>query len=228
MRKTVFAIFCVLTLAFVGVANADQVRFYSLMPDGVELAKDVHYTVLTIEGVKVADETVDFEYGVTINDLPNGSYFLSAEQPSTGYFGSRRIEITGDALRMFRGEKIKDDENKLILGPDGLNKYVQDYPYSEEEIQRAQEYQAESLCGCELPPPPEECAPCQTTCAVTCSLPCSEVSCCAGGGLGGPSFGSWGIIAGLVPAIVLPPILNNHNKKNPDPPGPDPISASAD
>ena len=105
MRKTVFAIFCVLTLAFVGVANADQVRFYSLMPDGVELAKDVHYTVLTIEGVKVADETVDFEYGVTINDLPNGSYFLSAEQPSTGYFGSRRIEITGDALRMFRGER---------------------------------------------------------------------------------------------------------------------------
>ncbi len=199
MKKAVIAILCLLTLAFVGVAKADQVRFYSLMPDGVELAKDIHYTVLTLEGVKIAEKTVTFEYGVTINDLPNGSYFLSAEQPSTGYFGSRKIEITGDALHMFRGEKVKDDENKLILGPDGLNKYVQDYPYSEEEIQRAQEYQAEALCGCE----PTQCAPCQTRCATTCALPCSEASFCTGAS----SLGAWGLIAGIVPGIVIPLVV---------------------
>ena len=107
MKKAVIAILCLLTLASVGVAKADQVRFYSLMPDGVELAKDIHYTVLTLEGVKVAEKSVTFEYGVTINDLPNGTYFLSAEQPSTGYFGSRKIEITGDAIRMWRARPVR-------------------------------------------------------------------------------------------------------------------------
>ena len=204
MKKAVIAILCLLTLASVGVAKADQVRFYSLMPDGVELAKDIHYTVLTLEGVKVAEKSVTFEYGVTINDLPNGTYFLSAEQPSTGYFGSRKIEITGDAIRMWRGEKVKDDENKLILGPDGLNKYVQDYPYTDEEIQRAQEYQ-EAFCGCELPQPEtscqpvQTCAPCQTACQ-PCAIPCADVSyctCC-------PSLGAGWLIAGIVPGIVIP------------------------
>ena len=196
MKRVVIAIISVLTLAFVDVARADQVRFFSVLEDGIEYSQDIHYTVLTLEGDKVAEDTVENPYGVTINDLPLGTYFISAEQPSTGYFGSRRVDITGEEFRMVRGEWVKDDENKLLLGPDGLTKYVQDYPYAD-EISRAQEFAGQTGCGCE--------APVETSCQAmsscqTCALPCCGASYCCGIS----PLGAAGLIGGLVPAIVVP------------------------
>ena len=196
MKKIVIALLSVFALAFVDVARADQVRFFSVMPDGVEYSQDIHYTVLTLEGVKVADNTVEDPYGVTINDLPLGTYFLSAEQPSTGYYGSRQIEITGDEFIMVHGEKVKDDENKLLLGPDGLTKYVHNYPY-ENEILRAQELVGDPSCGCQVPAetscqPVSPCSTCQNTCAI----PRCEASYCCGT----PSFGSFL----LIPPVIIP------------------------
>ena len=50
MKRFVIAIISVLTLAFVDVARADQVRFFSVLEDGIEYSQDIHYTVLTLDG----------------------------------------------------------------------------------------------------------------------------------------------------------------------------------
>lgn len=118
MNKYIVAIICVATFAFVAVVQADQVRFYSRMPSGVEKSQDIHYTVIDVNGNKIAEDSVTNPEGVTINGLPSGTYFLSAEQPSTGYFGSKTVEVT-DAGSQNPGE----DENQVVLGPEGLREY---------------------------------------------------------------------------------------------------------
>lgn len=118
MKKLVTAMAFIASFAFIAVAQAEQVRFYTRGQSGVVPAQDVHYTIMDLSGNKVAEETLEHADGVTINNIPVGVYFLSAEQPSTGYFGSRTIEIK---------ENDEDRERELVLGPDGLKDYNPNY-----------------------------------------------------------------------------------------------------
>ena len=119
MKKIIAAVVCVAVLAFIAVAQANQVRFLSRTSGGVAPSQDVHYTVMDLNGNKVAEDTVDAVEGegVTINGLEPGTYFVSAEQPSTGYFGSVTTEIVAQDAE---GQEGSAD---LVLGPDGLQVY---------------------------------------------------------------------------------------------------------
>lgn len=111
-RTFVAAIACIASLAFVAAVQADQVRFYYKSAEGVKPAPDIHYSVMDLNGNKVAEATeTGVAEGVTINGLEDGSFFLSAEMPSTGYFGSQTITLPAE------------EEIPVVLGPDGLRHY---------------------------------------------------------------------------------------------------------
>ena len=123
MKKIIATIICVAVLAFVAVAQANQVRFLSRTSEGVAPSQDVHYTVMDLNGNKVAENTVEAPEGegVTIDNLPAGTYFISAEQASTGYFGS----VTTEVFSQEASENENDDRKPvdLVLGSDGLQVY---------------------------------------------------------------------------------------------------------
>lgn len=123
MKKIIATIICVAVLAFVAVAQANQVRFLSRTSDGVAPSQDVHYTVMDLNGNKVAEETVEAPEGegVTIDNLPSGTYFISAEQASTGYFGSVTTEVVSQEAS--EGEEENRKPVDLVLGSDGLQVY---------------------------------------------------------------------------------------------------------
>lgn len=127
MKKIIVAIICVAVLAFVAVAQANQVRFLSRTSTGVAPSQDVHYTVMDLNGNKIAENTVDAAEGepVTINNLEPGTYFISAEQASTGYFGSITTEIFAQDAESGDGNGNSVD---LVLGSDGLQVYNPNAP----------------------------------------------------------------------------------------------------
>ncbi len=179
MKKIIAAIVCVAVLAFIAVAQANQVRFLSRTSDGVAPSQDVHYTVMDLNGNKVAEDTVNAAEGegVTINNLEPGTYFVSAEQPSTGYFGSITTEI-------FAQDAEGDDNGSvdLVLGRDGLQVYN---PNATQPVAPAN--------GTPAPSYPAPSYPAD----VPGMIPSYD-----GGGYGGMSLGAAGIIAGIALGIV--------------------------
>lgn len=123
MKKIIATIVCVAVLAFIAVAQANQVRFLSRTSDGVAPSQDIHYTVMDLNGNKVAEDTVNAPEGegVTIDNLPAGTYFISAEQESTGYFGSITTEVVSQEAQ--QGDNEGAAPVDLELGPDGLRVY---------------------------------------------------------------------------------------------------------
>ncbi len=120
MKKIIGAIVCVAVLAFIAVAQANQVRFLSRTSDGVAPSQDIHYTVMDLNGNKVAEDTVSAAEGegVTISELEPGTYFVSAEQPSTGYFGSITTEVFAQDA-----DGNNNGSVDLVLDRDGLQVY---------------------------------------------------------------------------------------------------------
>lgn len=108
----VFAVLAALTVAisYVASANAGDIIFFYVGENSeVKVAQDVHYTLTDASGTKILDESFSgVAEGVRISDVPTGSYTVAAEQPSTGYFGMKRVEVTADS------------EEPIILGPDGF------------------------------------------------------------------------------------------------------------
>ena len=99
-------------ISYVAVANAGDISFYYVAEnEEVKVAQDVHYTLTDASGAKVLDETVSgVVEGVKISDIAPGTYTVAAEQPSTGYFGMKKVVVA------------EDSDEPIVLGPDGVVK----------------------------------------------------------------------------------------------------------
>ena len=118
MKKFILAIACVATLAFVAASQAADVTFLSRGPNGVTPSTGVHYTVMDQNGNKVAEQTVNTAKApVQISGLPEGDYFLSAEETSTGYFGNQNISVSPGS-----------EGATFVFGDDGLKEYDPNAP----------------------------------------------------------------------------------------------------
>lgn len=97
-------------ISYVAVANAGDIAFFYVAEnEEVKVAQDVHYTLTDASGAKVLDETVSgVVEGVRISNIAPGTYTVAAEQPSTGYFGMKKVVVT------------EDSDEPIILGPDGV------------------------------------------------------------------------------------------------------------
>lgn len=109
-RVLAFLAAVAVAISYVAVANAGDIAFFYVAENGgTKAAQDVHYTLTDASGAKVLDETVSgVVEGVKISNIASGIYTVAAEQPSTGYFGMKKVVVT------------EDSEEPIILGPDGI------------------------------------------------------------------------------------------------------------
>ncbi|MGN0930614.1 MAG: hypothetical protein ACI4NP_02730 [Thermoguttaceae bacterium] len=97
-------------ISYVAVANAGDIAFFYVAEnEEVKVAQDVHYTLTDASGAKILDESVSgVVEGVRISNIAPGIYTVAAEQPSTGYFGMKKVVVT------------EDSDEPIVLGPDGV------------------------------------------------------------------------------------------------------------
>lgn len=135
MKKFVALLVAALAMTFVASAQAEvlHINFYSKTPAGTIPTRDVHYTIMDVNSNKVVDESRINPQGVQVeHELDPGFYQVSAEQPSTGYFGSTTVTLNAeaDASESYTqsaeddGEAAGDGSNvttiNLVLSGDGL------------------------------------------------------------------------------------------------------------
>jgi len=100
MKKFVALLVAALAMTFVASAQAEvlHINFYSQTPAGTIPTRDVHYTIMDVNSNKVVDDSRINPRGVQVEqELEPGFYQISAEQPSTGYFGSTTVTLNAEA-----------------------------------------------------------------------------------------------------------------------------------
>ena len=136
---------CMLLAASAQAANL-SIEFWTKTKDGVKPAQDVHYTVMDLNSNTVADVKDVQPTGVVANlDVEPGVYYVSAEQPSTRYFGSMTLSVNATAPKNevysqeagaeAAGEATNEDEDNrrfFLLSDEGLNEI------SEAQLQQLQ------------------------------------------------------------------------------------------
>lgn len=135
MKKFVALLVAALAMTFVASAQAEvlHINFYSRTPAGTIPTRDVHYTIMDVNSNKVVDDSRINPRGVQVeHELDPGFYQISAEQPSTGYFGSTTVTLNAEAAASESytqsaeddGEAPSDGSNvttvNLVLSDDGL------------------------------------------------------------------------------------------------------------
>lgn len=134
MKRNVALLFAALCMLVVSTAQAaTNVHFYTKYPTGLAPTRDVHYKLTDNNANVLAEDKVVDPDGVVIEfNLDPGVYVLSAEQPSTKYFGSMTFainavaEVAEPVTQSAEESGASDsgdgaDDRYLIIGPDGLS-----------------------------------------------------------------------------------------------------------
>ena len=100
-------------------------------------AQDVHYTLMDLNSNKIAENKVQNPAGVDVElNVEPGVYFLSAEQPSTRYFGSLTLSVNAPAVetgvysQSVEEEEAADDDDDdrkrfFLLSDNGLSEITE-------------------------------------------------------------------------------------------------------